>query len=211
MARERPNKSFGEVLFYPLTHQEHNLAMNRGAQPVHMDYLCGACGQSTNGRVICDLNRTSDQSMVAWCMCSCPKEEPTIIVWKDRLISSQLPISRTFVAHDSWPPELAALYEEAAKSYSASAFTAAVMVCRKLLMACACHEGDADGKTFAQYVDFVTGTVLTFPRAKASLDAIRSIGNDANHNVAFVNQADAERAMKIVTYMLDTIYSLPTA
>jgi hypothetical protein len=78
-------------------------------------------------------------------------------------------------------------------------------------MACACHEGDVDGKKFTEYVDFITGTVLTFPRAKTAIDSIRSIGNEANHELRFVNDDEAKRAMMIVKYMLDTIYSFPAA
>jgi hypothetical protein len=85
------------------------------------------------------------------------------------------------------------------------------MVCRKLLMATACNEGETDGKTFAEYVTYITTTVLSFPRAKAAIDSLRGIGNDANHKVAFVSPDDSKRAMQIVTYMLDTIYSLPAA
>ena len=57
------------------------------------------------------------------------------------------------------------------------------MVCRKILMACACHEQSKanqaveDGKSFAYYVDYLANNVLTFPAAKAPIDAIRTIGN----------------------------------
>ena len=68
-------------------------------------------------------------------------------------------------------------------------------------MACACHEEATDVKRFTEYVDYITGTVLTFPRAKSAMDAIRTIGNEANH----------QRFLQIVTYMLNAIYSLPSA
>lgn len=126
-------------------------------------------------------------------------------------MTSQLPIAREFHSGADWPTELSQLYDEAAKAYSAGAYTATTMVCRKLLMACACEKGADDGKTFVTYVDFITNNVLAYPAAKSSIDAIRAIGNEANHHVQFVNQSDATRAMKIVTYMLNTIYSLPLA
>ena len=85
------------------------------------------------------------------------------------------------------------------------------MAARKLLMACACHEGDTDGKRFVEYVDYITNTVLTFPKAKDAIDKIRSIGNDANHKIQLVPRDAARRALQIVTYMLNTIYSLPSA
>lgn len=126
-------------------------------------------------------------------------------------METQLPIARDFHSGADWPTELSNLYDEAAKAYAAGAYTAATMVCRKILMACACEKGASDGDTFAKYVDFITNNILTYPAARASIDAIRAIGNEANHHVQFVNQADAKRAMKIVTYMLNTIYSLPSS
>jgi hypothetical protein len=145
------------------------------------------------------------------CLCSCERREPSILIEKGGEIIQQLPNSCEFHSSDNWPPDLAKLYDEGAKSYAAGAFTASSMVCRKLLMACACHENADDGKPFTTYVDYITGTVLTFPRAKDAIDAIRTIGNEANHQVQFVGQGEAKRAMQIVTYMLNTIYSLPAA
>lgn len=124
---------------------------------------------------------------------------------------TQYPHASDFNPGENWPPDLSKLYEEAARSYSAGAFTAASMVCRKLLMACACHEKADEGRQFVEYVDYITGTVLTFARARDAIDAIRTIGNEANHHVQFVTADEAKRAMQVMTYMLNTIYSLPSA
>jgi Domain of unknown function (DUF4145) len=116
-----------------------------------------------------------------------------------------------FSSGDKWPPDLAELYHEAARCFSANAFTAAAMVCRKILMVCAMEQGDKPGRNFIEYVDYITNTVLNFPQAKKAIDAIRGIGNDATHKVAFVSEADARRAMQIADYTLRTIYTLPGA
>ena len=184
---------------------------NLGLSPKHRTYFCGACGDTTNGRVLCEVVRNLDSARIAWCLCSCDKSEPTVLIQKGDDVIAQLPLARDFHSASDWPVEFAQLYEEAAKSLSAGANTACAMVCRKLLMATACQEGASDGKTFAEYVGYITDTVLTYPKAKASIDKIRGIGNDANHKVAFVTSDDAKRAMQIVTYMLSAIYSLPAA
>jgi len=134
-----------------------------------------------------------------------------LIIEKDDMVVAQYPSSKEFCVGEKWPSELAALYEEASKSFSAAAYTACAMVCRKLLMATACAEGDDDGKKFVQYVDYITDTVLTFPKARDAIKKIKDIGNVANHDIAFVAEADARRAMQIVTYMLSAIYSLPSS
>lgn len=124
---------------------------------------------------------------------------------------SQLPLAREHHAGADWPANLRDLYEEAAKSYAAEAYTATAMLCRKLLMACACDKGDTPGKNFTDYVDYLTTIVLPYQAAKDSIDAIRDIGNQANHEIKFVAKQEAARAMSIVTYLLTTIYSLPSA
>ena len=85
--------------------------------------------------------RKEDGATVQWCMCSCEREYPSLVIRKGEEVISQLPIARDYHTHASWPADLAALYDEAAKSYSAGAFTASTMVCRKILMVCAIPRG----------------------------------------------------------------------
>jgi hypothetical protein len=199
------------VRFFPLNAAEQQEINRSGIQPKHCSYACGACSQITNGRILAEIKRECDGATVEWCVCTCPREEPTVVIERGGVVTQQIPDAREFQASTEWPQELAQLYEEAGKSYAAGAYTAAAMVARKLLMACACREGATDGDAFIKYVDYITGTVLTFPKAKDAIDKIRSIGNEANHNVKFVSRDDSRRALSIVTYMLNTIYSLPSA
>ena len=55
-------------------------------------------------------------------------------------------------------------------------------------MNCACHEGADKDLKFFKYVDYIVDTVLTIPRAKDAITAIKDIGNEANHEVQFVTQ-----------------------
>lgn len=208
----------GDVIFHPLKPDEYNLpnqfasqAQTFGFRPIHKQYHCGTCGSSTNGRVLCDLVRETDQSIVSWCHCSCERQEPAILIERDGEISEQIPMTKEFNVGKNWPTTLADLYEEAAKAYSAGAYTATSMVCRKLLMVCACDNGAKEDEKFVAYVNHITTQVLSFPKAKAAIDAIRDIGNEANHDLKFVAPADAKRALEIITYMLNTIYSLPSS
>lgn len=208
MAKER---QLSDAEFFPITNSELHRVREIGIRPMHTGYLCGACGKSTNGRVLCDFIRGLG-GRVLWCLCSCDKREPTVLITDGNGETTlQLPIPREFHPGVNWPPDLEKLFREAALAYSAGAYTAASMTCRKLLMVCACHEGDADGKNFSDYVNHITQNVLSFPRAKAAIDAIRTIGNEANHQVKFVSQSDAKRSLEIMTYVLNTLYSLTTS
>jgi len=213
------------LAFHPQCADEYNINANisqhvvqqAGIRPQYREYSCGSCGSNTTGRILCDITRTRDGTTVQWCICACDRQEPAIVVSKDGVDVMQLPQPKQFHSDPKWPTDLATLYEEASKSYSAGAYTSASMVCRKILMACACHEqakaGETvqEGKRFIEYVDYLADKVLAFPAAKKPIDVIRDIGNDANHHVTFVNQPDAERSMKIVHHMLNTIYTFPEA
>lgn len=217
----------GRLVFHPLSIEELSqkppetlggMSMfHMGLEPRHRPYLCGACGQTTTGRVVCSLLRNCDKATVLWCLCACDKNEPTIITENDIVTLSQFPAAREFVARPEWPQDLARLYEEAARAYAATAFTAASMVCRKILMSCACHQQEKrgeipkEGQSFAYYVKYLADEVLNFPAAQTPINAIRDIGNDANHHLEFVKEAEAARSLRIVAHMLNTIYSFAQA
>lgn len=196
--------------------QARHAASMVGFNPQYINFECGVCGKLASGRVLCDVTR-EDGQFVSWCLCSCEKKEPTILTQKDGKITAQLPVPRKFHSNPKWPDEIAFLYDDAAKSFAAGAFTSSSMACRKLLMSVACDQQAKagvpveEGKTFAYYVDYLADNVLTFAGSKQPIDAIRKIGNEANHHVAQVDEPDAERSMTIVQYMLDVIYTFPEA
>lgn len=212
-----------QLVFHPQRAEEYNvpkgmqhLHANLGVRPQYHEYACGTCGSRTTGRVLCDVSR-ADGHHVMWCVCACEKKEPTIIIEKDGAVITQLPMCKQFHSDAAWPVELAALFDEAGTAYAAGAYTSSSTVCRKLLMSCACHEQERagrpveEGKTFAYYADYLAEEVLTFAKAKQALHAIREIGNEATHHVAIVSQSNAERSLKIVNYLLTSLYSFPDA
>src|SRR5438094_383849 len=79
MARSRDSQ-VGQVEFCPISSVEHSLAASQGVNPSHRLFTCGACGKSTQGRIVCGMIRPTDKNEVQWCLCSCEQREPTIIV-----------------------------------------------------------------------------------------------------------------------------------
>lgn len=183
----------------------------------NVTYICGGC----NYRIIATVVMFADYSVVEatqergkifWCICACG--QPTVVVREENPGSKMIqqhPTAVEFHPESQWPMEAQRLYAEAAAAFSAQAFTATAMVCRKLLMLVACLKGDQDGKSFAEYVDFILSKVVPIPSAKQAIDAIRTIGNEANHNVSFVQEPEARRSLSIAKYVLNAVYSLPTA
>src|SRR6266850_2016071 len=178
--------------------------------PMFRNYSCGWCHTAVDGRMVAKWD-LPDGSVRMLCACSCGGPTALAVKGGDTgPIIRQSPAALDF-RPGPWPDKLRKLFEEASLAYSADANTACTMVCRKILMACACEQGDTDGQSFAHYVDYITTQVLTYPKAKASIDQIRQIGNDANHDVTFVTKPDAEKAMRIITYLLDALYAFPEA
>jgi len=84
---------------------------------------------------------------------------------------------------------------------SVNSFTAAAMCCRKLLMNIAVEKGAPANRTYQQYVDYLIENHLP-PDAKDWVDQIREIGNEANHEIRLVKQADAKEAVGFVSMLL---------
>lgn len=108
------------------------------------------------------------------------------------------------------PPELAQLYAEARQSAGAGAYTACVMVCRKMLMNIAVREGAKQGEGFKDYIDYLEKNGYFSPKSKAFVEYIRNLGNEANHEVAAKTRDDAVAALQFVAALLRHNYDLPS-
>lgn len=94
------------------------------------------------------------------------------------------------------------LYDEARDCTAAGAYTACVMVCRKILMNLAVREGAQEGESFVSYVTYLGDQGYVPPKGKAWIDKIRRRGNDANHQIALMSADDAAEVLKFVEALL---------
>ena len=107
------------------------------------------------------------------------------------------------------PAELNALYEEARRATNQGCFTGSVLLCRKMLMNIAVQEGAAEGLKFIEYVDYLANKGFVPPNGKAWVDHIRKKGNEATHEIALMNEQDAQDLIKFVEMLLKFIYEFP--
>jgi hypothetical protein len=94
---------------------------------------------------------------------------------------------------------------------AASAFTAAVMLTRKMLLHIAAERGApaAALRKFQTAVEYLF-TNNEVPRSYASwVDRIRDLGNETNHRVELCTKAKATDAMEFTTMLLKVLYVLP--
>jgi len=101
------------------------------------------------------------------------------------------------------------LYKEARDSYSVSAFTASTMSCRKLLMNIAVSKGAEENKSFQYYVKYLEDNHFIPNGTKDWVDAIRTQGNEATHEIALSTQEQAEEILSFTEMLLRLIYEFP--
>lgn len=107
------------------------------------------------------------------------------------------------------PPEAAAVYREARNCMTVSAYTAVVMLCRKLLMHIAVAEGAPEKENFVAYIDYLASAGYIPLRARGWVDQIRKTGNDANHLITPTTRADAEQLISFSEMVLKLVYEYP--
>lgn len=106
--------------------------------------------------------------------------------------------------------DVSTLYSEARDATGISAYTSAVMLCRKLLMHIAVEHSAPTGQNFLDYVNFLESNGFVPPNGKAWVDEIRKKGNEANHEIKIMTQADAEQMLHFVEMLLRFIYEFPS-
>jgi hypothetical protein len=112
-------------------------------------------------------------------------------------------------AVESLPADIEALYKQARDSMSTSAYTPAVLACRKILMHIAVAQGAKVGGTFMEYVEYLASKGYVPPNGQPWVDHIRKKSNEANHDIVLMTQQDAEELILFLGMLLKFIYEFP--
>jgi hypothetical protein len=108
------------------------------------------------------------------------------------------------------PADVATAWAEARRAHSVGAYTAAEIMCRKILMHLAVDvAGSAAGKSFVAYVDDLDAGKYIMAGLKPVVDQIRSRGNKANHELPASTEQESITTMTITHHLLVGIYELP--
>jgi hypothetical protein len=84
------------------------------------------------------------------------------------------------------------------------------MASRKIIMNLAVSKGADPGLSFQQYVEFLNERHFIPPDGKDWVDHIRCKGNEANHEIGLMAQADAEELILFLEGLLRFIYEFPS-
>lgn len=107
------------------------------------------------------------------------------------------------------PGQIGALYDEVRKCFSVCAFTASVLLARKMLMNVAVHFNADPGKTFHHYVDFLVQNGYVPQPAKGWVDHIRNKGNEATHEIPSISESDARDLLLFMEMILKCNFEYP--
>jgi len=176
----------------------------RWSKPVTLSgksYVCGFCGRLVGPAFGYPGEATRINPAIYICT-YCQK--PTFCYGEEQVPA---PAYGNQVLHV--PHEVSSLYEEARRCMSVSAYTAAVLACRKLLMNIAVKKNAPEGKSFLEYVDYLCDKGYVTTENKGWVDHIRKKGNEANHQITEVCSKDAEDLISFSEMLLKIVFEFP--
>ena len=166
-------------------------------------YDCGYCGNRVASATGYLFHHRS--GAVVATIHTCPHcSEPTYFSSR-----GQIPGVRPGVDVGNLPKDVEVAYNEARDCIAASAFTAASMTCRKVLMHIAVNHGAAPNQSFKTYVDYLVTTGYVPPNGRGWVDHIRDKGNEMNHELTFATFAEANELIGFLEMLLKFIYEFP--
>ncbi len=180
-----------------------------GTQPLPThDWQCGYCGNQVattvgyqSGR---QFNANPSQLLRIYICphCQLPTMTTGDFYWR---LPAYPP--GTFIEHV--PTQLAALYDEARAAAGANAHTAAVMVCRVLLMNIAVDRGAKKRQTYDFYINYLFEGHYLSPDGKQVAEYVKRLGNDANHKIVMMDSDASGAVIRIIEALFRQIYETP--
>lgn len=167
-------------------------------------WKCGHCGVAVGSNLGYEAY-DDDGSFVAGRLYVCPScEQPTYVGG-----FSQVPPSLSLPDVEGLPPSVEAAYGEIARALSAEAYTACVLMCRKLLMHVGVDQGAGENRSFRYYVDYLFEKGIIPSNAKEWVDRIRERGNEATHELTVFTGGEAEEMAEFTVMLLRIVYEFP--
>jgi hypothetical protein len=163
-------------------------------------YTCGLCGTKVSGAVIASVNSQGRQNR--WLACtSCGDGSVEVIGAIYPGVKFGPPI-------EGLPADVAAAYDEARGCMQVSAYTAAELLCRKILMHVAVDKQAKEGLTFAEYIDHLAAEGYVTPPMNSWVDLIRKHGNAATHKLPSSDKQRAESTVMFTAELLRLVYEM---
>ena len=173
------------------------VAWNNTSHTKAVNYKCWNCG-----RHIASEHRYVDNFHIA-SINICPYcNAPRIIDVYNREFPFTLPGRQI----EKLPKNIKNIFDEARTCLGAGAYTATVMLLRKILMNIAVTEGAEENLKFFQYVEYLCSEGIVHKRQQKQAEEVKNLGNAANHEIESRTKEDAERMLSLISLILTNNY-----
>ena len=89
-----------------------------------------------------------------------------------------------------------------------NAYTAAELICRKILMHVSVEKGAKEGESFASYISYLEKQGYVTPPMKPWVDIIRMHGNASTHQLEAPSQGRAKSTVMFTAELLRLTYEM---
>lgn len=168
-------------------------------------YVCGYCGTKVSGAVVARYDwkdNASNYYFNKWLLCpNCTKPSAKI--------NSTVFPGTPFGPHiQGLPADVEQSYSEARRCMEVNAYTAAELICRKILMHVAADKGAKEGETFAAYLSYLENNGYVTPPMKGWVDLIRQHGNKSTHKLDSPEKERAQSTVMFTAELLRLVYEM---
>lgn len=170
-------------------------------------WKCGYCGNKVAGNVGYTRDRGHDDGKMIFICPHC--ENPTAFIPNSFGVLEQVPGSAIGNEVQFLPEDIEKLYGEVRRCIQYTAYTAATLLMRKLIMHLSVEQGAKENQNFVQYIDYLDENNWIPPNGKSWVDSIRKKGNEATHEVVFVSESDVIQLFGFVEMLLKFMYEFP--
>ena len=171
------------------------------------DWVCGYCGKTVGGNVGFRRDDSDDKAQRIYI---CPKcQRPTAFVYDTDGMLRQFPGAIYGNDVDGLPSDVRALYAEVRRCIQYTAYTAAVLAMRKLLMHVAVSLGAKEDQKFVEYVNYLDEEHYIPPNARDWVEPLRKYGNDATHQIVIMDEEQAAQLLDFAEMLLKIVYEFP--
>lgn len=162
-------------------------------------YTCGHCGTRVSGAVVA-YSTVPGTTRWLWCPhCYGASVYTNGTVFPGVVFGPSL---------KGLPKEVEQAYQEARACMSVNAFTAAELICRKILMHVAVNKGAKEGEPFTVYLGYLESQGYVTPPMKKWVDLIRQHGNESTHKLDTPDKVRAEGTVMFTAELLRIIYEM---
>jgi len=168
-------------------------------------YICGHCNAKVSGAVVAHYtwkDSATNEYTNKWLLCTnCyrPSAKIRSKVYPGSLFGPNL---------KGLPHNVKESYEEARRCMEVNAYTAAELICRKILMHVAVDKGAKEGDSFVSYLTYLENQGYITPPMKGWVDLIRQHGNKSTHKLDSPDQDRAQSTVMFTAELLRLTYEM---